>query len=89
MSTAFISSKAEHKAAPTSQLNRIEILDSHRGFSLLEIIIANSADFFLYVFQSSGGHKSDATAPMDGVLNFFIRVFGIDAKFFIRKSWTQ
>ncbi len=60
---------------------RAGILDALRGFALLGILLANSAVFSLYIFNTPVQRESFFTAPVDGMLSFFGHAF-IEGKFY-------
>ncbi len=71
----------KNNASPALQNERAGILDALSGFALLGILLANSAVFSLYVFNSPAQRESFFTAPIDGVLSFLGHAF-IEGKFY-------
>lgn len=69
------------KATPILQQERADVLDGLRGFALLGIILANSAVFSLYVFQSPNALKEYSTASADSILFFLSHVL-VEGKFY-------
>jgi uncharacterized protein len=69
------------KATPILQQERADVLDGLRGFALLGILLANSAVFSLYVFQSPNSLKEYSTASADRIL-FFLSHILVEGKFY-------
>jgi uncharacterized protein len=68
-------------ATPILQQERADILDGLRGFALLGILLANSAVFSMYVFQSPNSLKDYSTSSADSFLFFLSHIF-VEGKFY-------